>query len=46
MVIAYIDLWLSISPSLLRSENIIKTFYFDADGSPKYKILGGHFPFL
>lgn len=32
--------------TLLSSENIIKTFYFDADGSPKYKNLGGRFPFL
>lgn len=31
--------------TLFSSENIIKTFYFDADSSPKYKNLGGHFPF-
>lgn len=46
MVIAYIDLWQSTSPSLLSAENIIKSFYFDADGSPKYKNLDGHFPFF
>lgn len=32
--------------TLLSSENIIKTFYFDSGGSLKYKNVGVHFPFL
>lgn len=32
--------------TLFSSENIIKTFYFDTGGSPKYKDLGKYFPFL
>lgn len=32
--------------TLLSSENIIKTFYFDTSGSRKYKDLGEHFPFF